>query len=283
MQKTSNLAIKSIHVQPFYEDIAILLDIYQDGDTLTDMLPKIQKTSCSPTSSAYPLEWVASEILQPQVLELGSALMLKKLCHFLPVKNFRQIIRCFAVLSNETLKNFMVSVVFNLKNSGFTALTAKQVYDFSLSTLNKSASSGKHLNDSSYNSSQKVDGECYDQEAIQLTKTLLNTLHEHKIIRPAKANQNSRMLAYSFDQLDLYDTTVVFLMHWLRDRGYAGDDVINHRMWSYLGMDRKALVQRLYSAPLDNFFLSANEMYPKLVYKYNNTNEALNRLKLIST
>ena len=173
--------------------------------------------------------------------------------------------------------------MFNLKNSGFTALTAKQVYDFSVSTLNKSASPIEYLNNRGYKSSQKVDGERYDQEAIQLTKTLLKTLHEHKIIKPAKANQNSKVLAYSFDLTSIYDTTVVFLMHWLRDQGYAGDDVINHRMWSYLGMSRKELVRRLYSTPLDSFFLSANEMYPKLVYKYNNTNEALNRLKLIST
>lgn len=283
MQQISSSVIKNIHVQPFYEDIAILLDIYQDGDTLKDMLPKIQRTSCSPTSNAYPLEWVASEILQPQVLELGAALMLKKLCHFLPVKNFRQIIRCFAVLSNETLKELMVSVVFNLRNSGLNAITAKQVYDFSETTLNKDKSIVNYPKNKGYGGDLRGGSVAYDKEAIQLTKTLLKTLHEHKIIKPAKANQNSKMLAYSFDQLDLYDTTVVFLMHWLRDQGYEGEGVVGHRMWSYLGMTKKELHERLYSSPLDSFFLNTNEMYPKLGYKYNSTNEALNRLKLIST
>ena len=283
MQQIRSSTINNIHVQPFYEDIAILLDIYQDGDTLKDMIPKIQKTSCSPASDTYPLEWVASKVLQPQVLELGAALMLKKLCLFLPVKNFRQIIRCFAVLSNETLKELMVSVVFNLRNSGMNAITARQVYDFSVTILNKDVSVANPLNNKKCGDGLRGDSEVYDKEAMQLTKTLLKTLYEHKIIKSAKANQNSKILAYSFDQLELYDTTVVFLMHWLRDQGYEGNEAVAHEIWGYLGMTKEELLKRLYSTPLDSFFLNTNEMYPKLAYRYNNTNDALNRLKLIFT
>lgn len=286
--QNNSLTAQKFHTSPFYEDIAILLDIYQDGDTLLDMMPKISKTTCSPTSPAYPLEWVATEILQPQVLDFGAGALLKKLCQYLPVKNFRQMIRCLAILSNDTLKEFMVSVVLDLKIKGRDALLAKQVYDFADDRLtvdrgyvrygcDREASVEPRVN---LNSNGVV---LYNDESIKLTRMILTALHEYQIIKPAKTHQNSKMLAYSFDEIDLYDSTVVFLMYWLREQGYSANSAVDHEMWPCFGLTKKVLTKRLNSTPLDNFFLNNNPLTNDFSYKYCNTNEAFNRLKAMSS
>lgn len=289
--QNNNLRVSKFHTSPFYEDIAILLDIYQDGDTLTDMIPKISRTTCSPTSPTYPLEWVATEILQPQVLDLGAATLLKKLCQYLPVRNFRQMVRCMAILSNETLKEFMVVVVLDLKNKGRDALLAKQVYDFAEEelTVNKGymkysseRQPGVGYSDNTQVEATNNNGLVYNDEAIKLTRMILKTLHEYKIIKPAKTHQNSKMLAYSFDEVDLYDSTVVFLMYWLKEQGYNPSRAVDHDMWVCFGLTKKQLLKRLSSSPLNNFFFRTDSLAPELSFKYGNTNEALNRLKVMA-
>ncbi|MBO6224875.1 MAG: hypothetical protein J6N72_05405 [Psychrobacter sp.] len=283
MQK-HNLTCPDFHTSPFYEDIAILLDIYQEGDSLSDMMPKISKTTCSPASPKYPLEWVATEILKPQILDTGAANLLKKLYQHLTVKHFRQIIRCLGIMSNETLKEFMLRVVSEIRVKGRTALLAKEAYDFAEETLSIYRGYLK-CNDAQQHPAIKTNSEpkvLYNNEAIKLTRQILSALNGYDIIKPDKVNQNSKTLAYSFCDLDLYDSTIVFLMYWLREQGYSADDAIDHDMWLCFGLSKKDMIDRLRSPVLVKFFVSCSSFVSSFSYKYNSANAAFNRLKLVS-
>lgn len=275
MQKKDDLESKR-NSHPFHEDLAILLDIYQEGDTIEALVGRIEESSASPATKTHSLKWVATEVLKPQVLDTHAARALKKSGACLPVKQFREMLDCMAILADDVLRCFMTKVVWNLKNNGVDAVYARQVLEFSERYLSGGYSSG-------YISKKNVRTEPVSkEEIIYLTKYIIKTLIARKVLKTSKIHQNSKVLIFSFEELNLCDATIVFLMYWMKELNYSIIDTVENESWHVFGLNKPKLISRLKKSPLDNFFHIGDVWDFNLTYKHNSSVDAINRLRLMN-
>lgn len=276
MQKKDSFENKR-NSYPFHEDLAILLDIYQEGDTIEALVGRIEESSASPATKTHSLKWVATEVLKPQVLDTHAARALKKSGVSLPVKQFREMLDCMAILTDDALRYFMTKVVWNLKSNGVDGIYARQVLEFSERYLSGGYSSG-------YVSKKNARTEPVSKdEVIHLTKYIIKTLIARKVLKTSRTHQNSKVLAFSFEDLSLCDSTIVFLMYWMRELNYSVIDTVENESWHVFGLNKPKLISRLKKAPLDNFFHISDVWDLNLTYKHNSSVDAINRLRLMNT
>lgn len=278
MQKNKLDTKLDFHTEPFFDDISLLLDIYDEGDSVEVFKEKIAKSKSPPVDKGYPLVWVAEEIMLPNIINVGAAGMLKRIAQSLPSRNLRQIIGFLAILQNENLKSFMALVLFDVRNKGMDAIYAEQIYNFARHRV--SITEGFAVNSNGRNV-DIVNSNGLSPKAVDLTKLIIRALISYDMLKPSRVNQNSSNLSFSFGDLDIHDSTIIFFMYWLRSNGRLIRENLNNEIWHSFGLNNVSLLSRMKEVPLNRFFKSDEKTGNQTVYGYSNTTEVINRLKVI--
>ena len=261
----------------FYEDLALILDMYQENDSIECLLKRVKASSAPPVNPDYSLEQVAMEVFKPQILDMKAAVVLKKAGIYLPATQFRGMISCMALITNEVLRCFMSEVLWNLKSRGFDGIYAMQIYEFSAQYLNKNVVTA-YFNKDNVDERQTA---ATEEQIAELTRYIIKSLISHQIIKVSSVVQSSKSLCFSFDQIAASDSTVIFLMYWLRELDPTTESILANNVWHTFGLNKPKLICRLKEPPLNNFFTITNVWETHLKYTHKATIGALNRLKLM--
>lgn len=291
MQTVENIVTK--HTPPFYktafyDDIALLLDMYSEDAGIEGLMVRVGKTPCSPKNQDFPMHRVATEIFIPQIVDVGAAMLLKRVAHHLSVKQFRQILTCMTILSNDVLKVFMSTVIWDAKKRGIKGLYAKWVYDFAESYL--TVESDYIALKTPINPTHHVNKE----QVMDLTKGIIKSLSCQGVIEKMAIHQDSKAVTFTLSDIQLYDTTIIFLMYWLKNIGFDAKSASKHELWKNFGLTEDALIARM-TIPIMNKFFTVSKTPAfngeefnvgnpafNIEYGYQNTLEALNRMRVLS-
>ena len=274
--KTAKQTQDGLYPVSFHDDMSILLDIYEEGITQEQFLEKVGKSGCPPEIDEYPLIFGAKEAFIPRIIESGAAPLLKKIGGHMSVRQFRQILTALFINENEVIRTFMVEVVAESIKRGRTAVYAKEVFDFAERFLKiRMTYKAFELEQSN------VSTELKREEVLLLTKQIITALNAHGLLSQMHIHQDSKALIYEFKNLEIYDTTIIFLMYWLKNLGNPANVAVENPIWHRLGISTKVLVERLSSTPSDKFFKVTYLPRIAVDFGYVNTTEGINRMRVL--
>lgn len=274
--KQAKLMQDGLYPVSFHDDMSILLDIYDEGMTKEVFLEKVEASGCPPKSKEYPLCFGAKEAFVPRVIDSGAAPLLKKIGGHISVKQFRQILTCLFINENEVVRTFMAEMVWETVSRGRNALYAKEILKFAERYL-KVKMTYKAFEMDGANVSTDVKRE----DVVQLTKSIIHALTAHGLIAQMHIHQDSQALIYEFKNIELYDTTLIFIMYWQKNIGRSASLALTNPIWHRLGISNEALLERISKQPIDKFFKVSYIPKFNVDFGYSNTVDGINRMRVL--
>ncbi len=197
------------------EETKLLLSLYKDGMTTTELYDIALNSGLFPMVSARRLRNIIAECFSPRYIKPGVALTLKKLEPTTSSSTFMQLLLIHTALANRVLLEFITEVFWAKYSGGHDVISGDDAREFIVNAVREGKTQKAWADSVIKRVSSYVVGCCADYGLLSSGRI------SKRLIQPVRLQQS----------------TALYLSHWLHFSGLGDNAVINHECWKLFGLE----------------------------------------------
>lgn len=197
------------------EETKLLLSLYEEGMTTTELYEKALNSGLFPMVSARRLRNIIAECFSPRYIKPGVAITLKRLESITASSTFVQLLLIHTALANRVLLDFITDIFWAKYSGGHDAISTDDAREFIVNAVREGKTQKPWSDSTIKRVSSYVVGCCADYGLLSSGRI------SKRLIQPVRLQQS----------------TALYLSHWLHFSGLGDNAVINHECWKLFGLE----------------------------------------------
>ncbi|MEW9798027.1 DUF1819 family protein [Alteromonas sp. CYL-A6] len=197
------------------EETKLLLSLYDEGMTSTELYNKSLNSGLFPMISARRLRNIISECFVPRYIKSGVATNLKRLASKATSAEFVQFLLIHTALANQVLFDFITDIFWGKYSGGHDIITNDDAREFVLNAVREG----------------KTQKPWADSMIKRVSSYLLGCCADYGLLSSGRVSKRT------IQPVRLQQSTALYLSYWLHFSGLGDNAVINHKCWKLLGLE----------------------------------------------
>ena len=197
------------------EETKLLLSLYEQEATTSELYEKALRSGMFPLVSARRLRNIVAECFSPRYVKTGAAPYLKALSHRAPTTLIIQLFLFYTCEANQILADFIRNVYWDRYSSGRNSLSVDDARDFVTNAVQEG----------------RTQTTWSDSMVKRVSSYLLGCCADYGLL------STSRGSSRSIQPVRVHELTVLYISYWLHFNDVGDNAVLNHECWGWFGLE----------------------------------------------